>query len=158
MDGKCAGAESGQQACLAGSPQGRWFSFASAQGRPGTLSPPPLPKRPRSPTRAAMSGVRDRAAPWWRAESRATIALAYPLVLTNFTQALIPASLGVNLFNACMIFGVGVMIAASPMMARALGQRAHNVRDVRRTVRQTMWAAVVLVIPIWLLLWHAEAI
>jgi MATE family multidrug resistance protein len=122
-----------------------------------------------------MSGVRDRAAPWWRAEARATVALAYPLVLTNFTQALIPAtdvvllgwagpqalaaaSLGVNLFNACMIFGVGVMIAASPMMARALGQRAHNVRDVRRTVRQTMWAAVVLVIPIWLLLWHAEAI
>jgi MATE family multidrug resistance protein len=57
-----------------------------------------------------------------------------------------------------MIFGVGVMSAASPMIARALGHRAHNVRDVRRTVRQTLWAAVALVIPIWLLLWHAEAI
>src|ERR1700761_5383121 len=122
-----------------------------------------------------MSGVRDKGAPWWRAEARATVALAYPLVLTNFTQALIPAtdvvllgwagpqalaaaSLGVNLFNACMIFGVGVMIAASPMMARALGQRAHNVRDVRRTVRQSLWAAVALVIPLWLLLWHAEGL
>src|ERR1700748_2509772 len=120
-----------------------------------------------------MSGMQDRG--WWRQEARATVALAYPLVLTNLAQALIPAtdvvllgwagpqalaaaSLGVNLFNACMIFGVGVMIAASPMSARALGQRAHNVRDVRRTVRQAMWAAVALVIPIWLLLWHAEAI
>jgi MATE family multidrug resistance protein len=112
---------------------------------------------------------------WWRGEARATVALAYPLVLTNLAQALIPATdvvllgwvgpkalaagaLGVNLFNACMIFGVGLMIAASPMIARALGQRAHNVRDVRRTVRQALWTAVAVVIPIWLLLWHAEAI
>ena len=120
-----------------------------------------------------MSGMRERS--WWPAEARATVALAYPLVLTNLAQALIPAtdvvllgwagpqvlaagSLGVNLYNACMIFGVGVMIAASPMMARALGQRSHNVRDVRRTVRQSLWAAVALVIPIWLLLWHAEGL
>lgn len=112
---------------------------------------------------------------WWRREARATVALAYPLVLTNLAQALIPATdvvllgwvgpkalaagaLGVNLFNACMIFGVGLMIAASPMIARALGQRSHNVRDVRRTVRQALWTAVAVVIPIWLLLWHAEAI
>jgi len=112
---------------------------------------------------------------WWPAEARATAALAYPLVLTNLAQALIPATdvvllgwagpqalaagaLGVNLFNACMIFGVGLMIAASPMIARAFGQRAHNVRDVRRTVRQAMWTAVAMVIPIWLLLWHAEGI
>ncbi|WP_019831390.1 MATE family efflux transporter [Sphingomonas sp. PR090111-T3T-6A] len=112
---------------------------------------------------------------WWRREAKATVALAYPLVLTNLAQALIPATdvvllgwvgpkalaagaLGVNLFNACMIFGVGLMIAASPMVARALGQRAHNVRDVRRTVRQALWTAVAVVIPIWLLLWHAEAI
>ena len=120
-----------------------------------------------------MSGMQDRK--WWAAEARATIALAYPLVLTNLAQALIPSTdvvllgwagprvlaagaLGVNLYNACMIFGVGVMIAASPMMAKALGQRAHNVRDVRRTVRQSLWAAVALVIPIWLLLWHAEGL
>jgi MATE family multidrug resistance protein len=112
---------------------------------------------------------------WWRREARATVALAYPLVLTNLAQALIPATdvvllgwvgpkalaagaLGVNLFNACMIFGVGLMIAASPMIARALGQRSHNVRDVRRTVRQALWTAVAVVIPIWLLLWHAGAI
>ena len=112
---------------------------------------------------------------WWRAELSATIALAWPLVLTNLAQALIPAtdvvllgwagprtlaaaSLGTNLYNACMILGVGVTTAAAPMIARAIGRRRHDVRDVRRTVRQAMWAAVALVVPMWLLLWQAEPI
>jgi hypothetical protein len=42
------------------------------------------------------------------------------------------------------------------MMARSLGQRAHNVRDVRCTVRQSMWAASVLVLPIWLVLFSRD--
>ena len=112
---------------------------------------------------------------WQAREVRATIALAYPLILTNLAQALIQTTdvvllgwagprflaagaLGVNLFNACMVFGVGLVTASAPMMARALGARSHNVRDVRRTVRQAMWAAVAVSLPMWLLLWHAEAI
>ena len=111
----------------------------------------------------------------WRTEVRATIALAYPLVLTNIAQALIHATdvvmlgrvgartlaagaLGVNLFNACLIFGVGLMTASAPMIAREIGRRSHSVRDVRRTVRQSMWAAAAIVVPFWLLLWHAEEI
>jgi MATE family multidrug resistance protein len=117
----------------------------------------------------------EREKPWWRQEARATIALAYPLVLTNLAQALIQTTdvvllgwagprflaagaLGVNLFNACMVFGVGLVTASAPMMARALGARSHNVRDVRRTVRQAMWAAVAVSLPMWALLWHAQAI
>ena len=120
-----------------------------------------------------MTGMIERH--WWRAEALATIALAWPLVLTNIAQALIPATdvvllgwagprplaaaaLGTNLYNACMIMGVGVTTAASPMIARAIGRRRHDVRDVRRTVRQAMWAAVALVVPMWLLLWRAEPI
>jgi len=112
---------------------------------------------------------------WQAREVRATIAIAYPLILTNLAQALIQTTdvvllgwagprflaagaLGVNLFNACMVFGVGLVTASAPMMARALGARSHNVRDVRRTVRQAMWAAVAVSLPMWLLLWHAEAI
>ncbi len=111
----------------------------------------------------------------WRAEARATIALAYPLVLTNIAQALIHATdvgmlgrvgaralaagaLGVNLFHACLIFGVGLMTASAPMIASELGRRRHSVRDVRRTVRQSLWAASAIAIPFWLLLWHAEEI
>lgn len=116
----------------------------------------------------------DSKAPW-REELRETIALAWPLVLTNLTQALIPAtdvillgwagkqklasaSLGVNLVNSCMIFGLGVVTASSPMIARAIGYRRLSVRETRRTVRQAMWAAIALVIPLWLLLWRTEAI
>ena len=113
--------------------------------------------------------------PLWRAEARATLLLAYPLILTNVAQALIHATdvvllgwvgprtlaagaLGVNLFTACLIFGMGLVTAAAPMMARELGARRHSVRDVRRTVRQAMWAAVAICIPFWLLLWQAEPI
>lgn len=111
----------------------------------------------------------------WRAEARATLLLAYPLILTNVAQALIHATdvvllgrlgphalaagaLGVNLVNTCLMFGVGLVSAAAPIMARELGRRRHSVRDVRRTVRQAMWAAVAIAIPFWLLLWHAERI
>ncbi len=109
----------------------------------------------------------------WRAEARATASLAYPLVLTNLVQALIHATdvvllgwvgartlaagaLGVNLFTAFLIFGMGLVTAAAPMIARELGGRWNSVRDVRRTVRQTMWAAAALCVPVWAVLWNAE--
>lgn len=111
----------------------------------------------------------------WRVETRATWLLAYPLILTNLASALIHATdvvllgwvgpdtlaagaLGVNIFNAFMVFGMGLVTAAAPMIAREIGGRFNSVRDVRRTVRQAMWAAVALVIPFWILLWNSEAI
>ena len=111
----------------------------------------------------------------WRAEIKATLLLAYPLVLTNVTQALIHATdvvllgwagprtlaagaLGVNLFTALYIFGVGVVSATAPMIARQLGARRHSVRDVRRTVRQGIWAAVAICVPVWAMLWNSESI
>jgi MATE family multidrug resistance protein len=111
----------------------------------------------------------------WRAEARATLLLASPIVLTNLAQSLIhatdvvllgqlgpralaAAALGVNLYVFCLIFGMGLLTAAAPMIARERGRRASSVRDVRRTVRQAMWSAVLLVLPMWALLWHAEAL
>ncbi|HKT15684.1 MAG TPA: MATE family efflux transporter [Allosphingosinicella sp.] len=111
----------------------------------------------------------------WRDEIRATLALAWPLVLTNLAQGLIgatdtlllgwagagtlaAAALGINLYMIFLIFGLGLMVAASPMVAKEIGARAHSVRDVRRTLRQTMWLAAAFCVPAWLLLWHAEPI
>src|SRR3954462_10080633 len=68
------------------------------------------------------------------------------------------AQLGVNLFVAFLIFGMGLVMAASPMMARQLGMRRHSVRDVRRTVRQSLWGATAITLPFWLILWHTEGI
>jgi MATE family multidrug resistance protein len=111
----------------------------------------------------------------WRDEIRATVSLAWPLVLTNVSQSLIQATdvlllgwvgprtlaagmLGVNLYVAFLIFGMGLVYAASPIIARELGARSNSVRDVRRTVRQTMWAATAIAIPVWVILWHAGPI
>ena len=109
----------------------------------------------------------------WRQEAGATARLAGPLVLTNLTQAAIQGTdvvllgwlgprslaagaLGSNIYIAFLIFGMGLVMAASPLMSRKIGGMPHSVRDVRRTVRQTMWAAVTIAIPVMLILWHAE--
>lgn len=109
----------------------------------------------------------------WRQEAGATARLAGPLVLTNLTQAAIQGTdvvllgwlgprslaagaLGSNIYVAFLIFGMGLVMAASPLMSRKIGAMPHSVRDVRRTVRQTMWAAVTIAIPVMLILWHAE--
>lgn len=114
-------------------------------------------------------------APSWRDEIRATLLLAWPMVLTNLAQtamtatdvlvmgrlgadALAAGALGSNLYFAPMIFGLGLMLATSPMLATELGRRRHSVRDLRRTVRQGFWLAVFAAIPIWILLWNTEPI
>jgi MATE family multidrug resistance protein len=111
----------------------------------------------------------------WRTEIRAMLALAWPMVLTNLGQTAMTATdvmmmgrlgpsslaagtLGANLYFSPMIFGLGLILAVAPMIAFELGRKRHSVRDVRRTVRQGLWIAVVVTVPIWALLWHTEDI
>lgn len=111
----------------------------------------------------------------WRFEARALLALALPMILGNIAwsgiaatdllllgqlgpDAVASGALGINLYTACLIFGMGLVTAASPMIAAERGRRLHSVRDIRRTVRQTLWSAIALCIPVWLLLWQSEAL
>ena len=111
----------------------------------------------------------------WRAEARATLALAWPIALTNVSQmallitdtvmlghysaqALAASTLGANLFWLSMPLVFGLTMAAAPMLAQARGRKLHAVRDMRRTVRQGFWAIAAASIPTWLLLWHAGAL
>jgi multidrug resistance protein, MATE family len=115
----------------------------------------------------------ERAA--WAAELRATLALSWPLILTNVAQnalltsdvvlmgwlgpqALAAGALGTNLYFAFLIFGIGLVSATSPFVAEELGRKRHSVREVRRTVRQGLWAAVTVAVPIWLVAWNGERI
>lgn len=124
-------------------------------------------------TEAIPQAVTTRQA--WTAEMRATIVLGWPLILTNLAQtamtatdvvmmgwlgpdALAAGALGANLYFATMIFGLGLTTATAPMIARELGRKGHSVRDVRRTVRQGMWVAVAIAVPMWIFLWHTEQI
>lgn len=103
------------------------------------------------------------------------LALAWPMILTNLGQtamnttdvmmmgrlgpdALASGTLGSNLYFAPMMFGLGLILAVSPMVAFEIGRNRHSVRDVRRTVRQGLWIACMVALPLWLLLWHTEEI
>src|SRR5262245_35000428 len=109
----------------------------------------------------------------WRDELRATLALAWPLMLANLTMQLIQATdvillgwlgptelaaaaLGLSLSFGMILFALGVLTASSPMMATALGARSNAVRDVRRTFRQALWACVLMSVPTMIVLWNAE--
>ena len=109
----------------------------------------------------------------WRGELGATIALAWPLILSNLTMALIQATdvvlmgwlgphalaasaLGLNLTFVFSLLGIGVVAASSPMMATALGRRSTAVRDVRRSFRQACWVAICISLASWTVLWNSE--
>jgi MATE family multidrug resistance protein len=111
----------------------------------------------------------------WLGEGRATLTLSWPIILTNLAQmalnttdvvmmgrlgpdALAAGALGFNLYFPLCIFGIGVISAVAPMVAREVGARPSSVRDVRRTVRQGFWAATAITVPMWAILWFAEPI
>jgi len=99
------------------------------------------------------------------------MALAWPLILANLTQQIIQATdvllmgrlgatqlaaatLALNLTFTFNLLLLGLLIASSPIMATALGQRFNAVRDVRRTFRAGLWLLILTMPFYWLLLWH----
>ena len=111
----------------------------------------------------------------WRSEIHATMALAWPLILANLTMQMIQATdvvlmgwlgprqlaaaaLGLNLTFAFVLLGMGMITAAAPMMATALGKRSTAVRDVRRSFRQALWLSAMLSLIFWPILWNAEGL
>ena len=122
---------------------------------------------------AAAITADDRAR--WSDELRATLTLAWPLILANLTQQLIQATdillmgrlgatqlaaatLALNMTFTFNLLMMGLVIASSPMMATALGQRSNAVRDVRRTFRAGLWLIAFMLPPYWLVLWHVGSI
>lgn len=123
--------------------------------------------RDRRPLGAAPSG--------WGEEFAATLRLAAPLVLAQLTQmaiystdvvmlgrlgppTLAASALAVNLFFMFNFTGMGLVTACAPLIAAALGERSHAVRDVRRSFRSAIHAAILFAVPVWLLLWHTQSI
>lgn len=111
----------------------------------------------------------------WGHELRSTMALAWPLIVANLTQQAIQATdvlllgrlgeielaaatLALNLTFTLNLLLFGLLLASSPMMATALGQRSNAVRDVRRTFRAGVWLLALSMPPYWLVLWNAGPI
>ena len=123
-----------------------------------------------------MSSVLTRsAAASWRAELRACVALGLPLVLTNAIemalnltnaamigriapQALAASTLALALYNTCLMFGIGLAAAVSPLIARERGAKGADApRAIRDLIQGGLWNSIVVVIPVWLLLWECQA-
>lgn len=111
----------------------------------------------------------------WFKEARASVRLGYPLILTNLAQIAIlttntiyfghlgkaelaAGSLATSLYHVTMIFSLGLVSATVPMLANALGKRRSNIRLVRRILRHGLLTAVLITVPFWILLWHADSI
>ena len=111
----------------------------------------------------------------WGEEARALIALAVPLIAGNLAWAAISATdllllgrigpdavaagaLALTVYTVTFMFGMGVIAAASPLVASERGRRLHAVRDIRRTMRATFHTVAMVGLPAWLLLWFAEPI
>ena len=109
----------------------------------------------------------------WRDEIRATLTLAWPLVGANLLQMAIyavdvmfvarlgtvefaAATLGVFLISIVLWALIGLTTACAPIIAAELGRKAHSVREVRRTVRMTMWLSVLACLPFMVLLHFGE--
>lgn len=108
-------------------------------------------------------------------ELKALLVLAWPLVVTNIAQiaimttdvamlgwlgpeALAASSLGANLYFLFFFAGFGFAVASAPLMSAAIGRRDGAVRDVRRTVQQSLRLNALICVPIWIVLWNGEPI
>ena len=111
----------------------------------------------------------------WQAELKATLALAWPMVLTNLAQTAMGATdvlmlgwlgpdelaagaVGTNLYFLVFFIGFGLMLAIAPVLAEEIGAFKYEVRRVRQTVRHGLWLAVLVPLPIWIILWNGEAV
>lgn len=125
-----------------------------------------MPHAPSAPSARASS---------WLDEVAATVALAWPLVLSNLAgtalttmdvlllgrlgaETLAAAALGTNLFHIFFVTLIGLMSAVSPLVSAEFGRNRHGVRDIRRTVRQGLWVATAASLPAMALMWVGEPI
>lgn len=114
-----------------------------------------------------------RVATGWAAELRATFLLAWPLVIAQVAQNalfttdvimmgwlgpeyLAAGTLATSFFTPFLLLGGGIVSAVAPLAAQALG--ARQIKNVRRTVRQGFWAAIVVALLLFPLIWQIEHI
>jgi len=110
-----------------------------------------------------VTGPGATAAPW-RREFFALMALGLPMAATQLVQFsintidvlmigrlgpdhLAGASLGLVVYYAMFLLGLGPAMAVTPMVAQSLGADANNTRDARRSVRMGLWASVFFCAP-----------
>ena len=123
----------------------------------------------------STAAIRPTPSTPWRDEFRACVALSVPLVVTNAIEmamnltntalighiapeALAAVTLALALYNVVLTFGIGLTAAVSPLISREVGRKDETGKAKRRVVQGGFWNAVLIIGPIWVLLWEAEPI
>ena len=121
----------------------------------------------------AEQGPRPRAP--WRGELNALLALGVPMGLTQIIQfsvntvdilmigrlgpePLAAASIGIVIFYAAWLFGLGPALAVGPLAAQALGADPDATEDVRHSIRMSFWALAIGFAPLLLIFIFAPQI
>ena len=73
-------------------------------------------------------------------------------------DALAAGALGQNLYMPVFLFCIGVIGAVAPLAASLVGADSSDAAGLRRTFHQALLSALVLALPVWALLWNAQAI
>ena len=109
----------------------------------------------------------------WQDETRETLKLAWPLVLTQLAQIslqttdvvmmgwlgrdyLAAGSLATALLHPLLLLGIGALTAVAPMVAQAIG--AQDYASVRRTARQGIWVCLLFALLLMAILSQGEMI
>lgn len=127
-----------------------------------------------------MPAGRENAA--WRAEARATLVLAGPIVLTNLsqmalaltetallgrlgTQELAAGMLAASLYFAMLAPALGLALGAAPLQAQIRGHGRLTggagrgwVRGMRRATRASLWAVALAILPAIAVMWESAAV
>jgi len=107
----------------------------------------------------------------WSGEFRATLTLAWPLVLSQLATVamsttdvvmmgwlgpvpLAAGTLGSSVIFPLVFFGIGTLTAVAAMCAQELGARRY--RGVRRTVRQGLWISAAMTVPFTVVIWNGR--
>jgi multidrug resistance protein, MATE family len=72
------------------------------------------------------------------------------------SQALAAGGLGAAIFLASLLAGTGIVSAVSPLAAEAYG--AGKIEQVGRVVRQGLWLAVAIALPVTIMIWNGDVI
>ncbi len=111
----------------------------------------------------------------WRREFFALMGLGLPMAATQLVQFsintidvlmigrlgpdhLAAASLGLVVYYAMFLLGLGPAMAVTPLVAQTLGADSENRRDARRSVRMGLWASVMFCAPALLVFLFTEEI
>ena len=100
----------------------------------------------------------------WRREFFALMALGLPMAATQLVQFsintvdvlmigrlgpdhLAAGSLGLVVFYAMFLLGLGPAMAVTPLVSQSLGANRENYQDARRSVRMGLWASAIVCAP-----------